>query len=271
MKIGWIGMGNMGSAMLAAAAAKMDRNELCFYEPEPERAAAVSAANGVRACDSAAEVSEQAKLLVLAIKPQHYEAAALALRPFLQEHHIVLSIAPGHSLAVVSELLGGHRRVVRAMPNTPALIGQGMTGMAYESEVFSVAEEQQILEFLETFSEVEVVKEEQLAAVTCISGSSPAYVDLFIETLADVGVRYGLSRRQACHFAAKAVAGAAEMVLQTGEHPAVLKDKVCSPGGTTIAAVEALEAGGFRHSIWEAGRACHAKIIEMQQETDDNG
>lgn len=263
MRIGWIGMGNMGQAMLTAVARTQGADRLCFYEPNRERAVQISEACGVAACESAAEVPGRSKLIVLAVKPQQYEAAIASIRSFIQDSHIIVSIAPGHSIQEVSNLLGGHARVVRAMPNTPALIGRGMTGISYDRTVLTTTEEEELRAFFEAFSMVEVVTEEQLAAVTCISGSSPAYVDIFIETLSDIGVRYGLPRDQAYRFAAQAVAGSACMVLESGEPPAVLKDRVCSPGGTTIAAVEALEAAGFRHSVWEAGRACYKKIQEM--------
>jgi pyrroline-5-carboxylate reductase len=138
------------------------------------------------------------------------------------------------------------------MPNTPALVGEGMTGISYTAEDFSFEEQDVIRKLFSSFGRFEKVEEHQMDAVVCASGSSPAYVYMMIEALADGAVKQGLPRDKACTMAAQAVKGAAEMVLSTGKHPGQLKDQVCSPGGTTIAGVAALEAAAFRSSLIQA-------------------
>ena len=145
------------------------------------------------------------------------------------------------------------------MPNTPALLGEGMTGVTYDRGLFTEEEEQEIRAFFQSFGRMEYVEERLMSAVVCASGSSPAYVYMFIEALADSAVRYGLPRDKAYEFAAQTVKGAAEMVLQTGKHPGELKDMVCSPAGTTIAGVAALEEYGFRNAVLKANEACYEK------------
>lgn len=153
---------------------------------------------------------------------------------------------PGISIEDLKKRLGSDKRFVRAMPNTPALLGCGMTGISYNSEEFTFEEKDVIDKIFSSFGKYSVVEERLMNAVVCASGSSPAYVYMFIEALADGVVKYGMPRDKAYEFVAQTVSGAAQMVLQTKEHPAVLKDKVCSPGGTTIAGVAALEENGFR-------------------------
>ena len=159
----------------------------------------------------------------------------------------------------LKEKLGIEKRVVRAMPNTPALLGEGMTGVCYNDSDFDEEERKTIEEIFQSFGKMRKVEERQMSAVVCVSGSSPAYVYMFIEALADSAVKYGLPRDAAYEMAAQAVYGSAKMVLETGEHPAALKDKVCSPGGTTIAGVSALEEFGFRNAVIKAGDACSVK------------
>jgi pyrroline-5-carboxylate reductase len=156
----------------------------------------------------------------------------------------------------LKDALGFDARIVRAMPNTPALLGEGMTGVCYDQTALNFEEKDVIEKFFSSFGKYKVVEERLMSAVTCVSGSSPAYVYMFIEALADSAVKYGMPREAAYEMAAQTVVGAAKMVLETKEHPGKLKDMVCSPGGTTIAAVSALEEYGFRNSIIKATDAC---------------
>ena len=155
-------------------------------------------------------------------------------------------------------------RIVRAMPNTPALVGEGMTGVCYDRELFSDKEKQTIEMLFTSFGRMTVVEENLMEVVVCASGSSPAYVYMFIEALADSAVKYGIPRADAYKLVAQAVLGSAKMVLETGEHPGLLKDKVCSPGGTTIAGVAALEEYGMRNAVFKATDACYAKCKGIQ-------
>ena len=162
-------------------------------------------------------------------------------------------------VAFLMQLPAPDKRIVRAMPNTTALLGQGMTGVSFDTEKFSVEERGVIDDFFSSFGKYEKVDEKLMSAVVCASGSSPAYVYMFIEALADSAVKYGMPRDKAYAFVAQAVKGSEEMVLQNGAHPAKLKDDVCSPAGTTIAGVAALEEYGFRNSIIKATDACYKK------------
>jgi pyrroline-5-carboxylate reductase len=165
----------------------------------------------------------------------------------------------------MKEILGDTVRIVRAMPNTPAMVYKGMTGISYSQDIYSDIEKTEIDRFFLSFGKYEVFDEKLMNAVVCANGSSPAYVYMFIEALADSVVAYGIPRDKAYVLAAQTVLGAATMVLETGEHPGRLKDNVCSPGGTTIAAVKALEEYGLRNAIMKATDACYDKAVAMSK------
>jgi len=258
-RIGFIGMGNMGSAMLKGALKNFSPADITFYDPDVERRNAISSETHVIACDTAEDCVKDVKYLVLAIKPQVYDAVAKDIWNAVTEEHVLISLAPTVSIAQLEELYGLKTRVIRAMPNTPALIGEGMTGLAAKDDTFTQEELGTVVSFFESFGKCKFVPESLMSSIVCASGSSPAYVYMFIEALADSCVKYGLPRQDAYEFAAQAVMGSAKMVLETGENPAKLKDNVCSPGGTTIRAVEALEENGFRNAIFKATKACYEK------------
>ncbi len=260
-KIGFIGMGNMGYAMMCGALKVFPKEEILFTDVNESRIKQVHQLTGVSYALSNAECANSVKYLVLAVKPQFYNEVMKNIQHIVRQDHVIISIAPGISVSRVKEHLGSQVRVVRAMPNTPALLGEGMTGITFAKEDFSYEEKDTIEKFFRSFGKVKFVKEHLMNAVTCISGSSPAYVYMFIEALADSGVKYGLTRDAAYEMAAQTVVGAAKMVLETGEHPGKLKDNVCSPGGTTIAAVSALEENGFRNAVIKATDACYEKSI----------
>lgn len=258
-KIGFIGMGNMGYAMLKGALKLYSPSEIIFSCPDAERCAAVKQETGVEYAGSNAECANNAKYIVLAVKPQVYDTVLKNIHDVVTGEHVIISLAPNKSLAEVTKSLGTDKRVVRAMPNTPALVGEGMTGISYDAKIFTFEEKEMINQFFNSFGKVQVVDEKLMSAVVCASGSSPAYVYMFIEALADGVVQYGIPRKQAYEMVAQTVLGSAKMVLETGEHPGELKDKVCSPGGTTIKAVAALEANGFRNALIKASDECYKK------------
>ena len=261
---GFIGMGNMGSAMLNGLLKKISSDCLLFTDAFEQVRQTVSGRTGVRSVESNSELVSKVKYIVLAIKPQCYDEALFEIRDLVTEENIIISIAPGITIDSVKSKFSNNVRVVRCMPNTPALIGEGMTGVAYSVEDFSEEEKDTIANFFDSFGKFRIVDEKLLNTVTCVSGSSPAYVYMFIEALADSAVKYGMNRADAIEFAAMTVKGAADMVLTTGEHPAVLKDRVCSPGGTTIAGVAALEANGFRNAIISATDKCFDKCTGIK-------
>ena len=258
-KIGFIGMGNMGFAILQGLLKLYRPEDLLFTDVNQERMETVKKQTGVDFVESNAECANQSRIVVLAVKPQYYDAVLKNIKYAVKPEQIVISIAPGITIDSLVKKLGDGKRIVRAMPNTPALLGEGMTGVTYDRGLFTEEEEQEIRAFFQSFGRMEYVEERFMSAVVCASGSSPAYVYMFIEALADSAVRYGLPRDKAYEFAAQTVKGAAEMVLQTGKHPGELKDMVCSPAGTTIAGVAALEEYGFRNAVLKANEACYEK------------
>lgn len=258
-RIGFIGMGNMGYAILKGLLKVYSHETLIFTDASEARMKQVTEETGVLHTGSNAECANQAKYLILAIKPQYYDSVIKNIVNVVTAEHIIISIAPGITISQLKEKLGIDRRIVRAMPNTPALIGEGMTGVCYEEAQFCTEEKEMIRALFKSCGKVRLIEERLMGAVICASGSSPAFVYLFIEALADSAVKYGLPRDAAYEMAAQAVIGSARMVLETGEHPGALKDKVCSPGGTTIAGISALEEYGFRNSVIKAADACYEK------------
>jgi len=201
------------------------------------------------------EVVEKAEVVILAVKPQFYEDVITKIRDSVREYQIIITIAPGKTLAWLSEKFGKTVKIVRTMPNTPAMVGEGMTA-ACPNEHMTEEETAYVKTLLESFSRVEIVPERLMDVVVSVSGSSPAYVFVLIEAMADAAVSGGMPRAQAYQFAAQAVLGSAKMVLETGRHPGELKDMVCSPAGTTIEAVRTLEERGFRSAVIEAMKVC---------------
>ena len=243
-RIGFIGMGNMGTAILEGLLKEREPQEMLFTAAHREKMEAVTARTGVPHAASNSQCAAQSEYLILAVKPQYFEQVFGEIRESLRPGQIVISLAPGLTIAGLRERMGGKVRVVRAMPNTPALLGEGMTGAAWE--------------------EGSLTEERLMDAVGCVSGCSPAFVYMFIEALADGGVKYGLPRKTAYEMAAQAVLGSAKMVLETGKHPGQLKDEVCSPGGTTIAGVSAQEEGAFRSCVIRAADACYEKSTKIK-------
>lgn len=262
--IGFIGMGNMGYAMLKGALKVFDSSQIIFSCPDMARCEAVSKETGVSFVESNSECANNAKYIILAVKPQVYDVVLKNIHNIVREEHVIISIAPGITIESILSSLGSRARVVRAMPNTPALVGEGMTGISYDPSLFLLEERELIQKFFNSFGRVNLVPENLMSAVVCASGSSPAYVFMFIEALADSVVQYGIPRDKAYEMAAQTVLGSAKMVLETGKHPAQLKDNVCSPGGTTIKAVAALEENGFRSAIIKASDACYEKCNKIK-------
>lgn len=258
MRIGFIGGGNMAEALirglLAAGAAPAN---LLVAELLDSRREQLRQRYGVQALTQSGALLEQAEIIVLAVKPQAAEAALAPISDLFESHHCLISILAGVSTARLEKLLGGTPRVIRVMPNTPALIGAGAAGISRGRNATD-ADEQRACALFRSVGQVQVVKEALLDAVTGLSGSGPAYAYLLIEAMADGGVLEGLPRDVALQLAAQTVAGAAQMVLQEGEHPALLRDRVCSPAGTTIAALRCLEGAGLRSAVIEAV-ACAAQ------------
>ncbi|MCI7813576.1 MAG: pyrroline-5-carboxylate reductase [Lachnospiraceae bacterium] len=260
MKVGFIGGGNMASAMIGGI---LNQKIVCADEviastkTEKSRQR-VEEMYHIRTTLDNIEVAQHCDILVLAVKPKFYAEVIRQIKDVVTDAQIVVSIAPGKTLGWLEGLFEKPVKIVRCMPNTPALVGEGMTGVCSNGLV-TEQEMKTICMILEGCGKVEIVEESLMDAVVSVSGSSPAYVFLFIEAMADAAVADGMPRAQAYRMAAQAVLGSAKMVLETGKHPGELKDMVCSPGGTTIEAVRVLEAKGMRSAVMEAMKACTEK------------
>ncbi|NLP34474.1 MAG: pyrroline-5-carboxylate reductase [Clostridiales bacterium] len=260
---GFVGVGNMGYPLLKAALRTFGKDEVVYTSATMESKKAIAKETGIPYSEDNKSVAEQCKYLVLAVKPQTFPEVLDQIKEVVTKDHVIISLAVGITIATIKESLSQSVRVVRAMPNTPALVSQGMTGISFSDDLYNDNERQIIDQFFSSFGKYDVFGENLMNAVSAASGSSPAYVYIFIEALADSVVSYGIPRDKAYKLVAQTLLGAATMVLETGEHPGILKDKVCSPGGTTIAAVKALEEHGFRNAIMKATDACFAKSEQM--------
>ncbi|WP_242344514.1 pyrroline-5-carboxylate reductase [Anaeromyxobacter terrae] len=263
-KIAFLGTGNMAEAFVKGLlrAGTATAAEILCAEPRPERRDEVAQRYGVTAVSSNLEAAEQADIIVLSVKPQTMESLLDEIAPAVDHRKLVISIAAGVSIAAIGRKLGAGVRIVRTMPNTPALVGAGATALARGAHATD-ADLEQARALFQAVGTTVVVEEQHLDAVTGLSGSGPAFLFLVIEALADGGVKVGLARPVAMALAAQTVLGSAKLVLETGEHPGRLKDQVTSPGGTAIAGVHALEQGGLRAALIAAVEAATRRSREL--------
>lgn len=256
MKIGFIGLGNMAKAMIGGMLQKelVDRCDIIGSARTRETMENVRDFYGIGIRDSNAAVAEEAKILILAVKPQFFQTVIEEIRAVVADDTLVISIAAGKTMAWIGQAFGREIKLVRCMPNTPALVGEGCTGVCVNSRV-SQEEAAMSLKLMESFGRASLVPESLMDAFGAVSGSSPAFVFMFIEAMADAAVAAGMPRAQAYAFAGQAVYGSAKLVLESGKHPGELKDMVCSPGGTTIQGVRVLEEKGMRGAVMDALQA----------------
>lgn len=263
MTLGFLGSGKMSTALVQGVvkSGAASPSQIAVADCVAAAAQTLGAATGARVAATNAELAAASDVLVLCVKPTDALPALRDLGAALRGK-LVLSIVAGVPIAALEKAAGAEARIVRVMPNTPALIHQGAA--AYALGGSATAEDAAVTEKI--FGAVGVVvkvKEELLDVVTGLSGSGPAYVYMVIEALSDAGVLLGLPRDLALRLAAQTVSGAAQMVLETGRHPAALKDEVTSPGGTTIAGLAALEAGALRSTFLQAVRAATQRAREL--------
>nr|WP_199771377.1 pyrroline-5-carboxylate reductase [Erwinia persicina] len=266
-KVGFIGCGNMSKAIIAGLvnAGHITPENILVFDHKPETNQAMQQQYGITPAGSAEEVAREANILFGAVKPNVILSVLKDIAGSLNKETLIVSIAAGVTLDALATVLGHDRKIVRVMPNTPALVNEGMTSVT--PNVLVTAEEaHEVVEIFNGFGKAALVPEYLIHAVVGVSGSAPAYVFMFIEAMADAAVLGGMPRAQAYQFAAQAVKGAAQMVLETGKHPAELKDMVCSPAGTTIEAVRVLEQKGFRSAVIEAMHQCMAKSEQMSRQ-----
>ena len=253
----------MASAMIGGLiAAGKSPSDITLYDIDADKCS-VWCQKGVNIAKTEAETEKNCDLIVFAVKPNIIPLVINKLEGYCEK--IYLSIAAGITISALENLLGDDKKIVRTMPNTPAQVGCGMTVITPNKNM-SDTDVEEVKNILSAVGDTALMPEKFMSIATALHGSSPAYVYMLIDAMADAGVSYGLTKEQAIKLAAKAVEGSAKMVLETGIHPEKLKDNVCSPGGTTIAAVCDLEENGFRSVIQSAVRACVDRADEMSKQ-----
>ncbi len=263
-KIGFIGCGNMGSSMLGGLINKgfAKKEDIIVSTRSEESKERLESKYGVLGVLKNIDVVNKSDILILAVKPYMYKDVLNEVKSSLRKDQIIISIAAGIDLCDLHEIIGDDFKIVKTMPNTPALVGEGMSAICPNKNI-SKDELNYVCSMFEAFGSYEILDEKDFHAFIALCGSSPAYVFMFIEAMADGAVKLGIPRNKAYKMAAQSVLGSAKMVLETKEHPGVLKDMVCSPGGTTIEAVCELEDKGLRNAIIKAMDKCAEKSKSM--------
>lgn len=262
--IAFIGAGNMAEALVKGLlrAGVATPQEIICTDRRVERGPELTQKYGVRFSQANLAAVKEAGIVVLSVKPQVMDKVLDEIGPALDASKLVISIAAGIPILAIERKVGHGVRVVRTMPNTPALVGAGATALS-PGEHATEADLAQARALFDAIGMTVVVEEPLLDAVTGLSGSGPAYVFLIIEALADGGVKAGLARAQAQDLAAQTVYGSAKLLIETGEHPGRLKDQVTSPGGTAIAGLHTLEAGGLRTTLMNAVESATNRSREL--------
>lgn len=262
IKLGFIGVGNMGGSILSGVLSKkvLPENNIFVFDTNPELLTKTSTGSGFNIAKSNTALCAQCDMVLLAVKPNVCESVLGECSAFLQNKALI-SIVTGWSRPRLAAIIP-NTRILRVMPNTPCLVGEGMSVFDSDHTLFE-AEYNLAAQIFSSIGKLETVQPQLMSAITGISGSGPAYVYMFIEALADGGVRVGLPRKTAYTLAAQTVLGSAKMVLETGIHPGQLKDNICTPGGTTIEAIAVLEQAGLRAAVIDAVTACANKADEM--------
>ncbi|UUX34793.1 pyrroline-5-carboxylate reductase [Fundicoccus culcitae] len=262
--IGFIGAGNMGQAIMGGILASklVTAKEIVVFDRYQTTLDAVKTTYDITAVNSEIEVVEQAEIIILAVKPNTLADVLVTVKDAVTPDKIIVSIAGGKSLTFLSKYLPENTKIIRVMPNTPAMVGEGMSALCVNDWI-TRADEAEVLSIFESFGKAKIMDEGLIDAVTGVSGASPAFVYMFIEALADGAVALGMSRADAYTFAAQTVLGSAKMVLETGKHPGELKDMVTSPAGSTIEGVKILEDNKFRSAVMNAVIAVGEKNANM--------
>lgn len=263
-KIGFIGCGNMGSSMLGGLIDKefLSKENFFVSAKSEESKKRLEEKFGVNVKSKNIDIVKESDVIVLAVKPYMYEKVIKEVKDFIRKDQIIVSIAAGIDIKDLENWIGEDFKIVKTMPNTPALVGEAMSAVCPNKNI-KEEELKYIMSMFEAFGECVVLEEKDFHAFIALCGSSPAYVFMFIEAMADGAVKLGIPRDKAYKMAAQSVLGSAKMVLETKEHPGVLKDMVCSPGGTTIEAVAELENNNFRSTVIKAMDSCANKSKNM--------
>lgn len=263
-RIAVIGAGKMGSALIRGLikAKRLTRDQVIACDVDRKALDRLKKETGIKVSTDNRLAVKSSQIILLAVKPDMIRPVLQAVKGLVTKRHLVITIAAGVPIKAVEEVLGPGTRIVRVMPNTPALIGQGAAAFSRGKKA-TKEDAETVRAILEAVGTVVELPEKFLDAVTGLSGSGPAFVFMVVEALADGGVKMGLPRTVAMMLAAQTVSGAAKMVLETKQHPGELKDQVASPGGTTITGIAALEHGGLRATLIEAVEAATRRSIEL--------
>ena len=263
-KVGFIGCGNMGSSMVGGLIKSgfLKSEEIIVSTKTEASSKKLRDEFKVATTLDSKTVAKESETIILAVKPNMYKSVVEEIKSELTEDKLIITIAAGISIENMEEWLGDDLKIIRTMPNTPALVGQAMSAVCPNKNV-SEEELKYCINIFESFGECEVLEEKYFDGFIAVAGSSPAYVFMFIEAMADGAVKLGIPRAKAYKMAAQSVLGSAKMVLETGKHPGELKDMVCSPAGTTIDAVVEIEKLGFRNSVIQAMDKCAEKSKNM--------
>lgn len=264
MKLGFIGCGNMATAIISGIIKNniVSAQDILVSDASANALDRATDTLGVLTTKDNVEVASQVDVLVLAVKPQFCETVITEIAQSVPKTTLIISIAAGLTLKRLESLFERTLKIVRTMPNTPALVSEGITAICANDQVTD-ADMEIVMKLFGSFGIAEQVSEKLMDAVVAVSGSAPAYIFILIEAMADAAVAEGMPRDKAYRFAAQTVLGSAKMVLETGKHPGELKDMVCSPAGTTIEAVRVLEKTGFRGCIMDAMQACAEKSRKL--------
>lgn len=264
-KIGFIGCGNMGQAMLKGMLdSKLFKADMIIASTTLRSYEKLQEKLNINVVTNNLDVTDFADILILSVKPDKFKSVINEIKTHVKNTTVLVSIAGGINIRQIEEMFGANIKVVRAMPNTSAVVRESMSVLC-KNKFVTDEELKTVFSIFDSFGKTELIEEKLIDAVASVSGSSPAYVYMFIEAMADASVIRGIPRDQAYKLAAQAVLGAAKMVLGTGQHPGVLKDNVCSPGGTTIEGVYSLEKNNFRGTIIEAMEKCTEKTIKLSK------
>ena len=263
-KIGFIGCGNMGKAMVGALAAspEIGSEKMIVSAKRDKSLQAIKETWNVETTLLNREVARQSDFIILAVNPNLYKQVIEEIADLISEDKVIITIAAGIALQELEEWFGKKVKIVKTMPNTPVLAKEGMSAIC-PNPYITEAELSEVLQLFGLFGECELLEEEEFHAFIALCGSSPAYVFVMIEAMADAAVKLGIQREKAYRMAEQSILGSAKLALQTGLHPGELKDMVCSPGGTTIEAVAELEKQGFRKSLIHAMEVCALKSMAM--------
>ncbi len=267
IKIGYIGVGNIGTPLVKGLikSGTVKPEDVYIYDVDSFRVEELVKETGVTPCEDNIQLVKECDYIVLAIKPVFVRQVLEEIKDVFTKDKVLVSVVVGITTNTIKSILYDGAKVIRAIPNLPVMVGEGMTLIYFSKNI--TKEDRRIAKSLfECCGKVDELDEMLMSEVTSLTSSSPAYVFLLIEAMGDGAVQQGLPRRIAYKLAAQAVLGSAKMVLETKLHPAELKDQVCSPAGTTIEAVYALEKNGFRHLVMEAMAECTKKALEIARD-----